>query len=65
MVEVVIIEQDLKKAVYKISTAVCTSSSNTLIHPNFHCTIFSSLLQDQVTIILITTKKQLAHTNSQ
>jgi hypothetical protein len=49
----VIIEEHLKKAVHKISTAICTSSSNTLIHPNFHGTIFSSFFQDQVTFLLL------------
>jgi hypothetical protein len=45
MVVLVIIDQHLKKSMHKISTAVCTSSSNSFIHPNFHSPVFSSLFQ--------------------
>jgi hypothetical protein len=53
MVVAVVIEQHLKKSVHKNSTAVCTSSSNSFIHPNFHCPVFGSLFQYQVTFLLI------------
>lgn len=57
MVEVVVlIEQYLKEAINKISTAICTCSSNPLIHPNFYSTIFSSLFQDQVTFLPVRIK---------
>lgn len=46
MVLVGIIEQHLKKAVLKISTAICTCPSHSLVHPNLYGTIFSSLFQD-------------------
>lgn len=59
MVLVGIIEQHLKKAVLKISTAICTCPSHSLVHPNLYGTIFGSLFQDQVIFFLVTTKNDM------
>lgn len=56
MVLVGIIDQHLKKAVQKISTAVGTRPSHTLVHPNLYRAIFSSLFQHQVAFFLAITK---------
>lgn len=41
----------IEKSINKISTAIPTSSSNPLVHPNLHRTILSRLLQYILTLL--------------